>query len=127
MGSFKALRPALDALVSATRADPCLSAEARRILHAVTHTGPEGALAVAEPTTRASTSTSRIRPASGEPETQDHLARLTELAPHLGAALPATAPPGVPDIPRSSTAATGDLRHFPGAPDPKYGDDQAVS
>ena len=91
--TFSALRPALDALAAAAGADPCLSTEARLVLRAVTRTGPEATLAVADLAARGSTPKTRIPAALNELAARNYLARLTEIAPHLAAALPATTPP----------------------------------
>lgn len=91
--TFRALRPALDALTSAAGVDPRLSPEARRVLRAVARTGPEGTLAVADLAARGSTPKTRVPPALEELEAHGYLGRLAEIAPHLAAALPARTPP----------------------------------
>ncbi len=91
--AFTALRPALNALAAEAGADPRLSAQARRVLRAVTGTGPADTLALAALAARASTPKSRIAAALGELQAHGYLARLTAIAPHLTAALPALSPP----------------------------------
>ncbi|MCM3688686.1 hypothetical protein [Kocuria rosea] len=88
--AFTALRPALNALAADAGADPGLSAEARRVMRAVT--GPADTLALAALAARASTPKSRIVAALGELRAHGYLARLTAIAPHLTAALPALSP-----------------------------------
>ncbi|WP_143709943.1 hypothetical protein [Kocuria flava] len=95
--TFKALRPALDALASAAGDDPRLSAQARRVLRAVVRTGPQATLAIADLAARSSTPKTHVPGALAELEAHGYLARLAEIAPHLAAALPAGAPPGNTD------------------------------
>ncbi|MHC5560840.1 hypothetical protein [Kocuria sp. U4B] len=91
--AFTALRPALEALTTAAGADARLSAETCGVLRAVTNTGPEDTLALADLAARASTPKARIPHALSELAAHGYLARLTAIAPHLAAALPATTPP----------------------------------
>lgn len=91
--TFEACRPALEALFSAAGNDPRLSAQAHRVLRAVIRTGPRATLATADLAARASTPKTRVWAALAELEAHGYLARLTDIAPHLAAALPASTPP----------------------------------
>lgn len=91
--TFKALRPALEALSSEAGADPRLSADARRTLRAVARTGPEGKLTLVDLAARASTPKARVPAALDELDLHGYLARLANIAPHLTAALPARTTP----------------------------------
>ncbi|WP_298590932.1 hypothetical protein [uncultured Kocuria sp.] len=91
--TFKALRPALEALASAAGDDPRLSAETRQVLRAVVRTGPQATLAIADLAARSSTPKALVPGALAELKAHGYLARLTEIAPHLAAALPASTPP----------------------------------
>lgn len=91
--TFRACRPALEALDSAAGDDSRLSAEARRVLRAVVRTGPEATLAAADLAARGSTPKTRLPAALAELEAHGYLARLAAIAPHLAAALPARTPP----------------------------------
>lgn len=91
VATFRALRPALKTLASEAGTDPCVSADARQVLRAVARTGPEATLAVAELAARGNIPKTRIPGALVDLEAHGYLARLAEIAPHLAAALPATA------------------------------------
>jgi hypothetical protein len=91
--TFRACRPALEALISAAGDDPRISAEARRVLRAVAHTGPEATLAAADLAARSSTLKTRLPAALAELDAHGYLDRITAIAPHLAAALPARTPP----------------------------------
>lgn len=86
--AFEAVRPALEALAREAGADPRLSAQARRVLRAVTGTRPEDSLALPALAARSSTPKTRVPTALAELESHGYLARLASIAPHLTAALP---------------------------------------
>lgn len=92
--AFTALHPVLERLVHAAGTDAGLSPEARRVLRAVTATGPGHSLALADLAARSSTPKTRVPAALQELETHGYLVRLARLAPHLVAALPDHCPPG---------------------------------
>ena len=91
--TFEACRPALEALFTAAGNDPRLSVQAHRVLRAVIRTGPQATLATADLAARASTPKTRVPAALAELEAHGYLARLTEIAPHLAVALPASTSP----------------------------------
>jgi predicted transcriptional regulator len=83
------LRPVLETLVSEANTDTRLSPEARHIMYAIAGTGPKNTLTLADLTERASTPKARVLTALNELGTRSYLDRLTQIAPHLAAALPA--------------------------------------
>lgn len=87
--TFAALLPVLEPLVGEAHADARLSPDARRILRAVARTTPGNTLALADLAARSSTPKTRIPAALHELAARGYLARLTRIAPHLTAALPA--------------------------------------
>ena len=94
--TFTALRPALEALAAEAGTDTRLSPDARRVLRAAARTRPVDTLALADLAARSSTPKTRVPAALNELDARGYLARLTRIAPHLAAALPARTCPTRP-------------------------------
>lgn len=87
--TFAVLLPVLETLVREADTDFHLSPDARRILRAVARTKPGNTLALADLAARSSTPKTRIPAVLHELAARGYLARLSRIAPHLAAALPA--------------------------------------